>query len=100
MTEEQAQNIALTARSKFDVPDDFTFRRAEKRIIELVDDGQPIRDALPSPGMVRDVVAWVVTLGFDVAEVEFAVDDATGEIVRFRRSRSSLRWINDTKDQA
>jgi len=95
MTEEEAKNIALTARAKFEVPGDFTFRRAEKRIIELVDDGQPVRDALPSPGKVRDVVAWIVTLGFDVAEVEFAIDDRTGDVVRFRRSRSALHWISN-----
>ncbi len=94
MTVEEVRTIALGARGQFDVSNDFTFRRAQKRIIELVDDGQPVQDQLPAPGRVRDGVAWVVTLGVEVAEVEFAIDDSTGKVVRFRRSRSSLHGIS------
>ena len=88
MTEQQAVQIALSARPEFEVPSDFEPITAEKRIIEIVD-GQPVRDELPEPGPVRDTVAWVVRLGLDVLWAEFAVEDTTGAVVRIRRSRGA-----------
>ena len=41
----------------------------------------------PPPGPVRDVVAWIVSLTHQSKIVEFAIDDAIGEVVRIMRSR-------------
>jgi hypothetical protein len=89
MTANEAMRIALQARSRFGVGEGFTPRGTERRIIELVGSARPVVDAPPTEGPVRDTVAWVVTLGEDVAEVELAIDEATGEVVRFRRSRGA-----------
>ena len=97
MNEQKAISIAMAARSRFGVTDTFVPRSAEKRIIELVEDGHPVDDRMPEPGPVRDTVAWVVTLrDGDVAETEFAVEDATEQIVRFRRSRTAAVKLSRT----
>lgn len=97
MTEQQAAQIALQARPEFEVPQDFELTAAERRIIEIVENGQPVRDELPAPGPVRDTVAWVVTLGSDVLWAEFAVEDATGLVVRIRRSRGAVGAVHEVR---
>ena len=89
MTEMEARQIALASRPAFGVSQDYAAISAEKRIIELVENGQPVRDELPRPGPVRDVVAWIVQTGHDAVWAEFAIDDATQKVVRFRRSRGA-----------
>lgn len=97
MTEEEAIRIALGSRPAFQVSDAFVGRKAEKRIIEVVEDRQPVRDAMPEPGPVRDVVAWVVRLWHEIVWAEFAIEDATGKVVRFRRSRGAVLQEMETK---
>ena len=90
MTQEQAISVAMNARGSFQVPLSFALQHAEKRIIQLVDNGQPgqpVVDQLPGPGPTRDVIAWVVTVGHDGSSAEFAIDDASTRVIRFRRSR-------------
>ena len=91
MTQHQAVAIAFAACPQFEVPDSCSFTGAEKRIIEIVAHGGPVRDEAPPPGPVLDRVAWVVTFGLEAWSAEFAVDDQTGAILRFRRSRGSPR---------
>lgn len=95
MEQQEAIQSALNARRRFQVPDEFDAGVAEKRIIEIVDDGRPVRDELPASGPVRDIIAWIVTLVHEGSSVEFAVDDKSGEIVRFHRSRSALSYIEE-----
>ena len=87
MTEDKAVEAALQARHRLELVDDYQYSSAEKRIIEIVMDGKPVSDSLPGTGPVRDLVAWVVVLAFETSEAEIAIDDMTGQVVRFRRSR-------------
>lgn len=89
MTEAQAIQRAMDLRPQFDVPTSFKPLDAQKRYIELVGDGQKIVTRAPAPGSVRDLIAWVVTLTHDGRTVEFAIEDATAEVVRFTPSRSA-----------
>lgn len=93
MDQLSAIEIARASRPRFEVPPEFHAATAEKRLIEVVNDGQPVRDALPLAGPVRDALAWVVTLSHDASTVEFAIDDASGNVLRFRRSRSAMPYF-------
>jgi hypothetical protein len=88
MTREQAIAIANRARTQFDIPHDYATRAASLRIIEIVP-GEPVRDALPAVGPVLDRLAWIVRFGVHIVWAELAVDDVTGAIIRFRRSRTA-----------
>jgi len=89
MTRDQAVFIALGARRLYGVPDSFEFWQAKYCIVEIVAGQRPDRDQLPGPGPVVDRFAWLVTFMLDPWTVEFAVDDRTAEILRFRRSRDA-----------
>jgi hypothetical protein len=89
MTEDQAVRIALDARRLYGVPDSFQFWQARYCIIEIVVAHRPDSAEAPQPGPVLDRVAWLVTFMMDPWTVEFAVDDRTGQILRFRRSRNA-----------
>jgi hypothetical protein len=92
VTRDQAIGIAAGARGRFDVPQEYTTQWAVLRIIEIVP-GPSVRDALPDPGPVIDRHAWIVRFGVIPVWAELAVDDATGEVIRFRRSRTAAaRW--------
>ena len=88
LNENQAVALALRAASRLGVAQGFQPRAVERRIIEIAMDGQPVMDRLPGPGPVRDVAAYLVTLGLDASEVEMAIDASNGDVVRFRRSRA------------
>ena len=100
MTAEEAIQVALKERGRFDVAAGFQAEAAEKRIIELVAPVHPVRDEMPKPGKTRDVVAWIVTLGFGPAKAWFAVEDTTGEIVRVRKSRNAALYHPARKTKA
>lgn len=85
MTAEEATSIAMKARPAWDVTPEFRPGTAERRIVEIVK-GAPV-DKLPGPGLVRDMTAWVVQLIHEEAWAEFAVEEQSREIIRFRRSR-------------
>lgn len=89
MNEPQAIEKAMDARASLGVPLNFKPMAAEKRIIELVRDGQKVTTRAPSPGPIRDLVAWVITLVHEARTVEIAVDDQTGDVVRYSPSRSA-----------
>lgn len=91
MTDQDAIHIALGSRPAFEVSDEFQTPVAQKRVIELVEP-HSLRDEPPGPGPVRDLVAWVVRLHSGVLWVEFAIEDATRKVVRFRRSRSAALY--------
>lgn len=95
MTETEARQVALASRPAFGVSEDYAVVSAEKRIIELVENGQPVRDELPGPGPIREVLAWVVQTGHDVVWAEFAIEDATRKVVRFRRSRGAVPAVSE-----
>jgi hypothetical protein len=88
MKQEEAIRIALDMRSTWDVDSGFADAAAEKCIVEIVQ-GQPV-DKMPGAGPTVDHVAWVVTLSKDFSTVEFAIDDATGLLLRIRKSRSAV----------
>jgi hypothetical protein len=88
MTEAEATRIADRSRMSFNVPAEFKFIGAQCKIIELVGSDRQFNEDLPVPGLVRDVVAWLVTFGDGAAGVEMAVDDKTGTVVRMRRTAS------------
>ena len=82
MNEAQAVAAANAAREQKEVPPEARFGTAERQYIEL-GDADPEK---PSP--VRDVLVWLVRYVFSGGRwVELAVEDATGEVVRVRRSR-------------
>lgn len=89
MNEPQAIEKAMESRASLGVPLAFKPMASEKRIIELVRDGQKVATRAPSPGPVRDLVAWVVTLVHEARTVEIAIDDQTGEVVRYSPSRGA-----------
>ena len=89
MTPDDAISRAAAARAEFGVPELFVPKWAKRRIVEIVP-GQPVIDALPAAGPVIDRIAWIVHLGVDVLWVEFTIDDQTGRIIRFRRSRGAV----------
>ena len=82
MTSEEAQRAAESARPEHEVPEAASVVSVEKRFIELA--GSDPNTVAP----VRDLLAWVVRFRSGIAWIDFAVDDATGEIVRVERSRS------------
>lgn len=88
LNENQAVAIAQREGVRLGMPAAFQPRYVELRVIEVVMDGQPLGDRMPTPGMVRDLAVYVVRLGLDASEAELAIDAKTGELVRFRRSRS------------
>jgi len=100
MTAAEAIRVAMDARPGFDVPDSFQPLTAEKRIVELVEPTQPVRDQMPKPGRTRDVIAWVVTLGAEAAEVWFTVRDSSGDIVRFHKSRNAALVMGQRETEA
>ena len=70
-------------------------------IIEIVAGHRPDRDEPPEPGPVADRIAWLVTFMMDPWTTEFAVDDRTGAILRFRRSRdAALAGIGGSRGRA
>jgi hypothetical protein len=89
MTQGQAVQVAAQARPEYGVAGDYRFTTAELCILEVVWGHMPKSDALPPPGPVVDRVAWIVTFMMDPWTIDFAVDDATGLILRFRRSRGA-----------
>jgi hypothetical protein len=96
VTRDQAIVIAERARTQFDVPQDYTVNAASLRIIEIVPT-EPVRDALPAAGPVLDRLAWIVRFGVQILWAELAVDDATGAVIRFRRSRTAAaNWDRET----
>lgn len=97
MNIEEASNLALQNRSRFEIPDEFTFSQGERRIIELVSDGQEVTEQLPKPGPSKDIVAWVVILSCEGSTVEFAIDDTSRKVVRVVHSRSACYKINNAQ---
>ena len=100
MTADEAIKLAMDARPEFAVADSFRALSAEKRIVELVEPIQPVRDQMPKPGRTRDAVAWVVTLGAEAAEVWVTVHDASGDIVRFHKSRNAALGMSQREVEA
>ena len=101
MTRDQAIRIASDARRLYDVPDSFEYWHAKYCIIEIVAGRRPVRDEPPEPGPVADRIAWLVTFMMDPWTTEFAVDDRTGAILRFRRSRdAALAGIGGSRGRA
>jgi hypothetical protein len=88
MTQEYAIAIASAARPQFGVPDTSRLSSTDRRIIEVVAGG-PVRDGPPQPGPVLDRVAWIVKFAMEAGAAEFAVDEQTGSIIRFRHFRGS-----------
>jgi hypothetical protein len=87
VTRERAIQIAEAARLQFRVPAALRFRDAEKRIIQLVEgETAVVAEALPNPGPVYDLVVWAVTFGAGGTNVELAVHENTGRVVRIRSS--------------
>jgi hypothetical protein len=82
VTRDQAVAVANAARQDKDVPEEARVDSAEQQYIEL---GEGPAEK-PSP--VRDVLVWLVRYVFAGGRwVELAVEDATAEVVRVRRSR-------------
>ncbi len=85
MNPTDAQRIAMNARARFDISEDFIPASVERRIVELVECSSNV-DKLPEPGPTRDIYAWVVLLVYANHTAEVTVDE-TGEVVRVHRSR-------------
>ncbi|WP_224240871.1 hypothetical protein [Hyalangium gracile] len=82
MTREQAVAAANAAREAQEVPAEARFASAERQYIELGE------GPAEKPSVVRDVLVWLVRYVFAGGRwVELAVQDATAEVVRVRRSR-------------
>lgn len=88
MNAQDAIARAQAAAPAFAVPASYRPVAAELRIVELVQ-GAPLRDELPPPGPVFDRIAWVVRLALGILWAELTIDDATGEVLRIRRSRTA-----------
>jgi len=87
MTRDQAMAVAESARASFGVPAEFALKAADKRIVELVEgETKVVADLPPEPGPRYDLVAWVVSFAGPAAFVQLTIDDATGRVVRIRRS--------------
>jgi hypothetical protein len=88
MNREQAIVIAESSRGTFRVPAELKLRGAQKVIIELVEgETRVVVDQPPEPGPVYDLVAWVVVFSGGYSSFQMTIDDATGRVVRVRRSR-------------
>ncbi len=85
MNPTDAQKIAMNARARFDISEDFNSTSVERRIVELVESPSNV-DELPEPGPTRDIFAWVVMLASANHTAEVTIDE-TGEVVRVHRSR-------------
>lgn len=89
MNSNAAIEIASSARVRFEVSLQFRYFSVEQLIVEVVAGFRPVRDELPPSGPVMDRLAWQVIFIRDPWTVEFTVDDQSGEVLRFRRSRGA-----------
>jgi len=81
VTRGEARRAAEAAREQCDIPPEGRLYAVDKRHIELAGDD-------PSqPAPVKDVLVWLARFRIRHGWTELAVDDASGQIVRVRRSR-------------
>jgi hypothetical protein len=81
MDETAARGAAEGAKAAAGVPADFVFESAQRRYIELAENGADV------PSRVRDCLAWVVRYSNDFGFRDLAIEDATGQVVRVERSK-------------
>ena len=81
MTRGEARRAAEAAREQCDIPPEGRLYAVDKRHIELAGSDP----AQPAP--VKDVLVWLARFRIRNGWTELAVDDASGQIVRVRRSR-------------
>jgi hypothetical protein len=81
VTKGEARKAAEAARAKYDIPAEGRLTEVDKCYIELAGDD-------PSqPAPVRDILVWRARFRIRNGWRELSVEDATGKIVRVRKSR-------------
>jgi hypothetical protein len=86
MTKERAVSIAAARPEAREM----TVVSARRAIIEIGENRSSI-DALPGPGRTCDALVWLVALGDDLAGIEIAVDERSGEVLRLQRTMGGQR---------